>query len=421
MDTYTRLLDYISELKIIDTHEHLPSRESEREKNTDIIKEYLTHYFNRDLISAGLKYGDYLKAIDPSAPISERWKLVEPYWNVCRKTGYGRALDITAEGLYNIKQIDGGSIEKLNERFKDSLKPGWYKHVLKDRSNIETSILDSESIDADGDFFTISLNTCRFIWPRSFTQINQIGTDAGVTVCSFNTWIEAVNKNLKTAVEHNVRIFKSALAYSRSLYYPRVTYSEAEAGFNRLFTVKHIPDWMDDSVFPEAAFQNYMMHYTLEFANQNHITYQFHTGIHEGNGNHVSNSNPSLLSNLFFEYPDVNFDLFHIGFPYQEEAGVLAKNFPNVYLDMCWSHIVSQSVSIRTLYEWLDSVPYNKINAFGGDYSFIDAVYAHQRMAREDVCKALNFKIEESVLDFDEACQIAGMLFYDNPKEIFSI
>ena len=421
MSDYMRLLEHVNELKIIDTHEHLPSRESEREQNTDIIREYLTHYFNRDLVSAGLKYADYLKAIDTSVPVSERWKLVEPYWNVCRKTGYGRALDISAQGLYNIRQIDGVSIEQLNDKFQDSIKPGWYKHILKDLSNIETSILDSESIDADREFFTISLNTSRFIWPRSFSQINEIGTAAGVSVCSFNTWIEAVHKNLETAVEHDVRIFKSALAYSRSLSYPRVTFSEAEQGFNRLFALKHIPDWLDDSVFPETAFQNYMMHYTLEFANRNNITYQFHTGIHEGNGNHVSGSNPALLSNLFFEYPDVDFDLFHIGFPYQEEAGVLAKNFPNVFLDMCWSHIVSPSVSVRTLYEWLDSVPYNKISAFGGDYSFIDAVYAHQLMAREDVCIALNKKIEDGVLDFDEACLIAEMLFYSNPKRIFKL
>ena len=43
--------DYTSSLSVIDTHEHLPPRESGREQSTDVLKEYLTHYFDRDLIT----------------------------------------------------------------------------------------------------------------------------------------------------------------------------------------------------------------------------------------------------------------------------------------------------------------------------------------------------------------------------------
>ena len=418
---YEKLLEYVITLKVIDTHEHLPAWESEREKETDVVKEYFTHYFNRDILSAGIERTDYNKALDITLPIYERWKLLEPYWNVCRKTGYGRSLDITAKALYGVDRIDGESIEQLDEAFKKSIKPGWYKYVLKDLCNIETSILDSERLDVDRELYTVSLHTNYFVWPRTFGQILEIGNNAGVSVCSFSTWLEAVHKTLETAISSDVKIFKSALAYSRSIHYPRVTHQEAEESFNRLFSNRHIPDWLDDSVYPEMAFQNYMMHYILEFANRNQITFQFHTGIHEGSGNLLHNSNPSLLSNLFLEYPGVIFDLFHISFPFQEEAGALCKTFPNVYLDMCWSHIISPAVSVRTLYEWLDSVPYNKICAFGGDYCFVDAVYGHLHLARENICKALTLKIEDKVFDFDEACAVADMLLYHNPKKIFKL
>jgi predicted TIM-barrel fold metal-dependent hydrolase len=112
---------------------------------------------------------------------------------------------------------------------------------------------------------------------------------------------------------------------------------------------------------------------------------QFHTGIQKGNGNILSNSDPLLLSNLFLEYPNVKFDIFHIGNPFEHGLSALAKNFQKVYVDMCWTHIISPTASINALDEYIDAVPLNKISAFGGDYCFIDPVYGHQYMARKNV------------------------------------
>jgi predicted TIM-barrel fold metal-dependent hydrolase len=117
----------------------------------------------------------------------------------------------------------------------------------------------------------------------------------------------------------------------------------------------------------------------------------------------------------------VVFDIFHIGYPFQNILTVLAKNFPNVYIDMCWAHIVSPNASVQALVEWVDTVPLNKISAFGGDYLFVDGVYGHQVLAREDVAKALSLKVEEGLFDLGEACRIARLLLYENPKRIFRL
>ena len=107
--TYRDLLDHINTLEIIDTHEHLPSNEKDRDKDTDIIKEYMSHYFDRDLVSAGLAKCDRQRIIEEKLTIMEKWKIVEPYWEVSRFTGYGRALDIAAQELYGIDKIDGST------------------------------------------------------------------------------------------------------------------------------------------------------------------------------------------------------------------------------------------------------------------------------------------------------------------------
>jgi predicted TIM-barrel fold metal-dependent hydrolase len=182
-----------------------------------------------------------------------------------------------------------------------------------------------------------------------------------------------------------------------------------------------MPDWHEVPVHTGKAFQDYMFHFILDIANKKNLTVQIHTGIQEGNGNILSNSNPELLSNLFLEYPDVIFDIFHISYPYQGELTVLAKNFPNVFIDMCWAHIVSPNASVNALLEWFDAVPLNKISAFGGDYLFIDGVYGHLKLAQQDVAKALAIKVEEGLFDMEKAKEVANMLFFENPMNIFKL
>ncbi len=44
-----------------------------------------------------------------------------------------------------------------------------------------------------------------------------------------------------------------------------------------------------------------------------------------------------------------------------------AKNFANIYADLCWVHIISPEVGRCLLHELIETVPGNKITAFGGD------------------------------------------------------
>jgi predicted TIM-barrel fold metal-dependent hydrolase len=164
-----------------------------------------------------------------------------------------------------------------------------------------------------------------------------------------------------------------------------------------------------------------MMHHVCRLANARGLTFQIHTGIQEGNGNYVYHSDPALLTNLFIEYPDVKFDCFHIGYPYQQTLAVLAKNFRNVFIDFCWAHIISPAASVAAMGEYLDSVPANKISGFGGDYCFVDGIYGHQYIARENIARTLAARVERGACDLDEARRLARMLLHDNPAAIFGL
>ena len=121
------------------------------------------------------------------------------------------------------------------------------------------------------------------------------------------------------------------------------------------------------------------------------------------------------------EYRNVRFDLFHIGYPYQQTLSALAKNFRNVFIDFAWANVISPEASIRALIEYLDAVPANKISGFGGDYAFIDGVAGHAHIARENVAKALAFKVKHGSFDLVRAKELARMILRDNPAAIFAL
>jgi predicted TIM-barrel fold metal-dependent hydrolase len=122
---------------------------------------------------------------------------------------------------------------------------------------------------------------------------------------------------------------------------------------------------------------------------------------------------------LFREYRNVRFDIFHGAYPYSGELAALAKNFQNVYIDLCWLHMISPIHARSALSEWLDTVPSNKIFGFGGDYRFIEGVYGHAVLARANIVQVLVDKVKEGIMSVPQAIQLASRLLHDNAFRFF--
>ncbi len=426
-DLYTALLSEIEKMPVIDTHEHLWWNEADfYRRGEDVLQIYLWHYLGSDVVSAGLKPEAREKVDDRTLPLLDRWRIVEPYWEASRYTGYGRALDIAVKGIYGIDGVNGETIEALNEAFLKEGRPGHARHVLKELCNIEKSLLDvpSPSLTGENELFQRAWQPMQFIMPADAAEgddLAEIEQRYGCPIQSLDDWCAALERELDdTLNRYGTRILKTAIAYMRSLRFEEVTYARAKELFRVARTNWGTHDANRRPAFP-LELQDYMMHRLLGLANARNLTVQVHTGLLEGNGNTLSNSDPSLLNNLFLKYPDVDFDLFHISYPYQGAACALSKMFANVTIDMCWAHIISPSACVVALDDFLDAVPFNKISAFGGDYLFVDGVYGHLRLARENVSRTLAGKVERGVFSEDAALRIAKALFYENPKRIFKL
>jgi predicted TIM-barrel fold metal-dependent hydrolase len=219
------------------------------------------------------------------------------------------------------------------------------------------------------------------------------------------------------------------IAYRRNIFFDKVTYSEAEKAFNEIFRQQSFKRMDVEGMrltFPESVsfeiakpLQDYMVHELIRLSIKYKLPLQIHTGIHEGNENLVSNSNPLNLTNLFVEYKEAQFDIFHAGYPFLDETAALVKNFPNVFVDLCWLHIISPSIARRIVYEWLDLIPSNKIMGFGGDYLFVEGSYGHSVIARQNIVSVLQKKIEERSMKFEEANKIAKKILRENALNLF--
>ena len=435
MSNFSEILQYARSLDIIDTHEHLPPEQDWAAGKDDVLTEWLSHYFSCDLVSAGLSQRDLATVVrDSSKPIEKRWKLVEPFWDAARHTGYARALDIAARDLYGLARVDGDTIAELDKEFRKRREAAGrgqshYEYVLKKKSRVAVSLVDAlmeTQRPADKKFFRPVYRIDPFLKLPDPVARENASREFGIRVHTLEDWKHALETGIERALAGGAVALKCAVAYERSLSFAKVAAARAEEAFNALAAIPSGPD--AGTVYGAATlmemsktFGDHVMHHALEVADEKGLTVQVHTGLQEGNGNILENSHPALLTNLLLEYRNVTFDLFHMSYPYQNVLAALAKNFPNVMIDMCWAHIISPEASVRALVEFLDSVPANKISAFGGDYLFVDGVYGHQYLAREDVSRALAIKVEEGVFDIDRAKEICRWLFVDNPKRIFRL
>lgn len=423
-----RIAAYVDGLALVDTHEHILP-ESERNAAPQDFFSWFSHYASSDLVSAGMPIPVLDKVRDPNLPLEQRWALFFPYWQAARNTAYCKALLLAARELHGVEDVNPDTYRDLSARIEATRRPGWYREVLRERAGIAVSINDTDYISndrGDPDLFAPTRRMDDFIALRSRAELREVERRYNLSLHSLDDLVHAIGVAVERAKAAGYVAVKSALAYRRAIGYAKVTRHEAEMVFNR------IPNYLDElrerqypgmglSWQEAKPLQDFLMHQVIRRAIDHNLPVQLHTGLQEGTGNIVGHAAPGLLANLFFEYPEAKFDLFHAGYPYTSEMATLGKNFPNVWVDMCWVVVISPAVARRVLHEFIETVPGNKIMAFGGDYRFVEGAYAHARLARRVVSQVLAEKVSEGYLDEDEALALGKRMLHDNAWELFRL
>jgi uncharacterized protein len=435
-----RITQAVKAIPLVDTHEHLFSEE-ERHRAALDFSYLFPHYAASDLISAGMPPALLESVRLPTRPVlmerstrirrprpfpvpaqsdsslAKRWDAIEPYWERIRHTGYGKCLLIAARDLFDAPDISRQTFDWLSEAIAASRRPGWYSHVLKNKAGIAISILDDGRADVDKDFFAPVVRLDHFAAARTREELAVLEADSGVAVHSLGDLLQAMYAVLQSYLADGAVGIKIGLAYRRTIRFEKVARADAERLFNRI--AGHLGEGLS---WEEARpLQDFIVHQIIRAAIERGLPIQVHAGLQEGNENLLANANPLHLANLFIEYREAKFDLFHGGYPYLGEALALAKNFPNVYLDLCWLHIISPTAGARMLHEAIETVPANKIFAFGGDFIIPEGAYGHSVLARQVVSRVLTEKVEEGYLGEAEAVRLAARMLRDNAAALFGL
>ncbi|MBM3421568.1 MAG: hypothetical protein FJY11_10595 [Bacteroidetes bacterium] len=414
-----RLALYIDTMRIVDSHEHLADPAFVKHLSfLDFM--LLLHQFNyNDFVSAGLSRRNFDKLFTQRVSPVEKWNIIEPYWQNSFNTTYNRIALIAARKIYNVDDINRRSVDTLSRRIARAYQdPGWANHVLKDLCRIDFIIQDGEERLSGIDNVLYVKRFTEWLTVRSRGRIDTLAREQAIPITTLEEFVASMENEFYAAVKNGIVAVKINMAYHRTLKVDFVTAEDARKIFRSLRNggTETVLTWNE-----AKPLQDYMFRMLLGLARDFSLPVVIHTGLHSGNGNFLENSNPLLLAGTFMQYPEIKFGLFHGSYPFGGEVSSLAKNFPNVYIDLNWVYAISPSYSERYLNEWLETVPVAKIMGFGGDFRVAENVFGELEIAREIITNVLEKKVREGCFSEEEAMRVARMILRENAIAFYRI
>lgn len=408
----------IEKIPCINSHSHLPSEAERLGEQLDALVFFKHAYPAADLRAAGMGEAEFEVVFDTARPLAERWEIFAPYWRWVRSTGYTQCILRGFCDLLGFDALTDATVEPLSAAIRGFSRPGFYREVLQQRSNIALSVLNMEDlIEVDRELFLPLPRLNRFSMLRSAQQVRAIERDYDAAVGDLRQYVDLIHRVCRDWKESGVAGVKMSQSYHRRMDFTERQTCDAEEVFERLMRGEYAGLESAEG----RLLEDYLVFACCRAAAAVDFTIQFHQGMRAGNCGSMEGCSPAPLAGLLRTFRQVRFDLSHAGFPYLREGAVLAKTFPNVYLNMSWIHIISPFGARLNLREWLEMVPHNKIIAFGDDLQHVEAVYGHAQMARSNFAWALAAAIEEGVMGEEVALDVARAAFRDNPAAIYGV
>lgn len=423
-----QIIQWVDQTPFVDTHEHL-IEESQRLSGvldprflpcndwTYLFRAYVAN----DLVVAGMPDEELRSFLGPDLSSENKYRLVAPYWDRIRHTGYAQALRYTFRGLYGEDDLTAESLPRIAERYRETVQPGFYSNILR-HANIESCHVNSmQRIYMETEQPALLkqdlsiLHFCRC----SAADVSRVEAETSKQPRTLEEWLDIIDFYFATYGPRAVAV-KCQIAYSRALDFTPVAKEYAAAQFLKHVDVQGHPPGPDDL----KALQNFLFRYCVGKAGECGLPVKLHTGYLDGRAAMQLDrvrDNAADVCRLIRDFPDTRFVLMHIGYPYENEFIALAKHYPNIAIDMCWAWIVNPMASVRFLKEFLLAVPANKIFTFGGDYEAIEPIYGHAFIARRGIAQALSELVSEGWIARGEAPDLIERIMRGNAHSFFPV
>ena len=167
-------------------------------------------------------------------------------------------------------------------------------------------------------------------------MFEKVGSEAGDAA----SWRDFLEKLITLARENGCAGIKQLQAYRRDLDFEKP--EDSVVRFNG--ELNH-----DE----QRIFQNWLVNECSRLADDLGWPHQVHVGTHN-----LPESNPLPLQKLARRYRKQKIVQIHC-WPFQREAGYLAKLHPNVYIDTCWQAVLNPAYLREALDSWLYRIAAN--------------------------------------------------------------
>ncbi len=415
----TDLQAFIQESPMIDSHEHLRTERDWLTERPDVLRCLFDNYVLADLRTAGASLAQLDKLIDPKAgSVAERFKPIEPYWRFCRHTGYGEAVRLIAQHVYEIDEITVEAIEKAASIQKELLKPGGYFTLLRDMAELDHVQVDDfvRKVEPDTSEPMFVLNDINWHeMSKAIFKPEEVSRDSGIEVKDIESLRDAIEAIFDKYGPMAIAL-KSQHAYERTLRYEKRTDAEAGQVLTKMLAGQVL------EVNEKLCLGDWCLARGIEQAIKHNLPVKIHTGYYAGNSHMiVDRIKPGHLCPLLLEFMEARFVLMHLGYPYEDEIVAMGKHFLNVWVDFCWAWSIDPYSARQCVRKLIHTVPTNRVFIFGGDMFWPTASYAYALQTRAGLTRALQAEIRDGAINETEAIEIAGRFMMENQRDCFDI
>lgn len=413
----SRIKKYIDSLPVIDTHEHLIDPETLKDSYFLDFSLLLMQNGYDDLVSAGMPENLFDELFNKEGSPAQKWSIIETAWQNSFNTSFNRIILNSIRDLYGIDKLDASTVDLLSEKIRNTYENSdWTRIILEDSCRIKYLIKDGEQMPGLDSLVRYEKRYEEWLSVNSKYRIDSIAILQVDPIYTLEDFVNSLRTRFEKDLKSGMIAVKVFSSYYRTLDFDDTPVEEARKIFRSLVNGEE-----DFSISQEEAkpLQDYMLFRLLNLARKNNIPVAFHTGMQAGRKKILGYTDPTLLTNLFRAYPEINFILYHGSYPYGGELSALAKSYKNVYIDMNWMYAVSPTYAKRYLNEWIEMVPVSRLTAFGGDAMVAENVYSELKIAKGIVADVLTEKVAEGYFSEEEAKKVALMMFYENALKLY--
>ncbi|MCP4384183.1 MAG: amidohydrolase family protein [Hyphomicrobiales bacterium] len=416
----TDLHRFIQTAPMCSTHEHTEYESGYTANPPDVLNNLFNNYVEADLVVAGASPDAVKVLFDRTNPnIRARFAGNEEAWQRVRHTGYGEAVGVIASELYGIEEISSETIEAAQRLDPYPGGPGDRLKLLKDVANLDHVQIDhmARRVPAESygqDFFLYDIGVCRLC--DGTPDLERLSTETGIEIDSLPRLHEAMAEVFAQNADLAVAV-KSQHAYHRTLLWQKRSDEDAEKAFE-IWRAKGVATPHEDRL----CLGDWCWGKLVELTIEHDLPFKLHTGYYAGYGTmKIDRIQSGHLCSLLEAYPAARFTLMHIAYPYHDELIAIAKHFPNVSLDLCWSWAIHPMVTADFVRQFIHAVPYNKLFVFGGDSFWPAATVGYALQTRTWLTRALQQEIDDGLMSEATAIALARNLMMNNQTDYFDL